>query len=88
MKITAGDIIMLHKFTISDKHMMYGSRDMKRDKQNFLSFWTLFCPFNPVIFHFGLFFTLLPPNRPKNQNIEKMKKTPRDINILHVYQKL
>ena len=36
-----------------------------------------------VIFHFGLFFALLPPNSPKNQNFEKMKKTPGDIIILH-----
>ena len=42
-----------------------------------------------VIFHFGLFFALLPPpNSPKNQNFKKMKKIPGDIIILHVYQKL
>ena len=43
-----------------------------------------------VIFHFGLFFALLPPpppsrNSPKNKNFKKMKKekkTPADI-ILH-----
>ena len=29
-----------------------------------------------VIFHFGLFFALLPPYTPKNQNLEKIKKTP------------
>ena len=27
---------------------MYGSWDMKRDGQNFLLFWTVFCPFNPL----------------------------------------
>ena len=27
-----------------------------------------------AIFHFGLFFTLLPPNSPKNENFEKNKK--------------
>ena len=31
-----------------------------------------------LIFHFGLFFALLPNNQ-KNQNFEKMKKLPRDI---------
>ena len=36
-----------------------------------------------VIFHFGLFFALLPPNSPKNQNFIKVKKMPRDIIILH-----
>ena len=34
-----------------------------------------------IIFHLGLFFTLLPPNYPKNQNFKKEKKTPRDIYI-------
>ena len=34
--------------------------------------------------HFGLFFALLPPNNPKNQNFEKMKKTPGDIIILQM----
>ena len=33
-----------------------------------------------VIFHFGLFFALLPPpNTPKNENLKKMEKTPGDI---------
>ena len=36
-----------------------------------------------VIFHFGLFFALLP----KNQNFKKMKKTPGDIMILHMCTK-
>ena len=26
--------------------MIYGSWDMKREEQNFLSFWTIFCPFS------------------------------------------
>ena len=39
------------------------------------------------IFHFGLFYAVLPPNRPKNQNLKKMKKTPRDIIILHMCTK-
>ena len=39
---TPGDIIILHKCTINDNHMMYGSWDKKRDGQNFLSFWTVF----------------------------------------------
>ena len=105
MKKTLGDII-LRMCTIHDNHMMYGSWDTERDRQYFLSFWTVFCPFTPLttrkikllkkwkknltmssfytnvpkiiiicytvpeiqcmtdvilIFHFGLFFTLLPP---------------------------
>ena len=54
--------------------MIYGSWDMKCDRQNFLSFWTIFCSF-----------TLF--NNPKNQNFEKLKKRPGDITILHKYTK-
>ena len=39
-----------------------------------------------VISHFGLFSAILPfypPNNPKNQNVEKMKKKPGDVIILH-----
>ena len=32
---------------------------------------------------FGLFCPILPPNNPKSQNFEKMKKIPGDISILH-----
>ena len=28
--------------------MMYGSWDMERDRQTFLSSWTIFCPFKPI----------------------------------------
>ena len=38
---------------------------------DFLSFWTNFCPF-------------APPNNPKYQNFEKLKKTPGDIIILRM----
>ena len=48
MKKTPGDIMILHKCTINDNHMMYGSWDMKCDRQNFLSFWTIFLPFTPL----------------------------------------
>ena len=40
-----------------------------------------------VIFHFGIFFALLPPNSPQNQNLKKMKKTPGDIIILLTFTK-
>ena len=30
---------------INDNHMVYTSWDMDRNRQNFLSFWTIFCPF-------------------------------------------
>ena len=105
MEKTRGDSIILHMCTINDNHLMYGSWDMEHDRQNFLSFWTIFCPFTPlktwrikilkkrkiyleilsfytsvlkmmiiyyavpeiwpvpdgIIFHFELFFALLPP---------------------------
>ena len=40
-----------------------------------------------VIFHFRLFFALLPPNSPKNQNFKKLKKVPGDIIILNMCTK-
>ena len=41
--------------------------------KNFFSFWTISCPFKfPP-----------PPNNQENQNLEKMKKTPEGIIILH-----
>ena len=42
MKKKPGDIIILHKCTINDSHMMYGSWDMECNGQNFMSFWTVF----------------------------------------------
>ena len=104
IKKTHGNIIILHMCPINDNHTMYGSWNIEHDQQNFLSFWTIFCPFTPVttqkvkisknwkmfleissfytsvpkimiicytvpeiwhvtdliIFHFGLFFVLLP----------------------------
>ena len=42
------DIIILHMCTINDNHMMYRSWDMECDRQNFLSSWTVFCPFTAL----------------------------------------
>ena len=61
MKKSPGDIIILHMCTINDNHKRYGSRDIERNGQNFLSFWTVFFPF-------------YPHNNLKNQNFEKLKK--------------
>ena len=70
-----GDIIILHLRTANDNHMIYGSWDMERNRQNFFSLWTTFCPFTPW--------------HPENQNFDKMKKRPEDIIILQkVYHKL
>ena len=52
------DIIILHMCIVNENHMMYDSGDMKRNRQNFLSFWAILCPF--------------PTNNAKNQNFEKM----------------
>ena len=35
------------------------------------------------IFHFGLFFALVPPNSAKNENFKNIKKWSEDIIILH-----
>ena len=48
IKSKSGDIIILHMCTMNYIHMIYGFWDIKCDKQNFLSFWTAFCPFNPL----------------------------------------
>ena len=40
-----------------------------------------------VIFHLGLFFTLLYTNSPKNENFKKMKKVPGDTINLHTSAK-
>ena len=72
MKKIPQDIIILHKCAINENHMMYGSCDMKHDRQNFLSFRAIFCPFTPLIV--------------RKIKIKKKKKTPKktpgDIIIL------
>ena len=55
--------------------IMYGSWDTEWNRQYFLSFWVIFCPFN------------IPPNNTENINFKKkkMKKTPGDIILSHIY---
>ena len=43
---------------------------MERHRQNLLSFWTVFCPFTPL-------------TTQRIKILKKMRKTPRDIIILH-----
>ena len=43
-KKAAGDIIGLHKCTINDSHIMYGSWEMEHDGQNLFKFWAIFYP--------------------------------------------
>ena len=45
VKKIPGCIIILHMCTIIDNHMMYGSWDIKHNRENFLSAWTICCPF-------------------------------------------
>ena len=73
MKETSRDIIILHMCTLNDMYKMHGSWDMERNNHNFLSLWTVFCPF-----------TLLTPKKSK---FWKIKKTPGDILILHMCTK-
>ena len=42
------DMIISHKCTINDYHMMHDFWVIKRNRQNLLSFWTIFCPFTPL----------------------------------------
>ena len=57
--------------TTNENHMVYGSWDMERDRQNLLTFWTIFCPFTTEI----------------TQIIRILKKwkTSWDIIILHIF---
>ena len=83
MKNIAGHKIILQMSTINDNHMMYGSRDMERERQNFLSFWTIFyllTPPPPPAPH------LPPPNNPKNPKLKKKEKIAwRYYHFTHVY---
>ena len=72
-----GDVFILHMCTKNYDHMMYGSWDIKRDRQKFLSFWVIFCPFNPLTAWKLLF----------KKKRKRKRKTPGDIIILHKYLK-
>ena len=69
-KKTLGDVTILHMCTINDNHIMYSSKGTECNRQNF------------VILDNCLPF--YPPNNPKNQNFEKMKKISGDIIILQM----
>ena len=69
-----GDLTIFNMCTIYEDHMMYGSWDIMCDR---------------VFYHFVLFFALLPPNNPQNQNFDKMKKNPwRYHHFTNTYHKL
>ena len=60
----------VYNHTINDNHMMYGSGDMERDGQKFLSFWIIFFPF-------------YTPNKPKKSKFWKNEKN--HVKILSFY---
>ena len=62
--------------TKNHNHMTYNSWDMEGDRQNFLSFWAIFCPFT----------TTPPPHDLENQNSgKKKKKKKKSWEILFFY---
>ena len=77
MKNPPGDIIILHKCTKNNDHILYCSWDMARDRCN-------------LFFFLGYFVTLIPPRSLTAQKIkifQKMKKTSGDIIISHMCTK-
>ena len=48
IKKIPGDIIILHLCITNDDHIMYGSGDIKHDRQSFLSFRAIFCHLNSL----------------------------------------
>ena len=50
MKKASGDVTILHICTKNHNHMRYSSWDTEWDRQ-FLSFWAIFFPFNPLTTH-------------------------------------
>ena len=83
MKKISGDIIILHMRVINDNQMMCGSWDnqmmcgswdMERNRQNFLSIRTIFCPF-----------TLLTSQKIKFWKNEKNKTKKQQLEILPFY---
>ena len=78
MKNMPGDIIILHLCTTNDNHMMYGSWDMERNRQNFLSIWTIFYPFTTLP---------PPPTIRKIIILRKWKNAWRYYPFTHVYYK-
>ena len=54
--------LILQLFTINDSLMIYGFSDMECNRQNFLSFWTVFCR--------------LPNNPPEKSKFWETEKSP------------
>ena len=74
MKKSPEGIVILHMCTINDNHDVQFLRYGARQTD-------FFC-------HFELFLPFYPPNDPKNQNFEKMKKKWLEIiSFTQLYQK-
>ena len=58
-----------HCTNINNNYMMYGSSDMECNRQNFLSFWTIFCPFTPN----------------KSKSTQKTQKWKKHLELLLLY---
>ena len=69
MKKTPKDIIILQMCTINNSHMMYGSRDMECNGQNFFVVLDCFLPFYPL----------------KTWKIKILKKWEKHLKILLFY---
>ena len=74
MKNIPRDIIILHRRTINDNHLMNGFWDMEHDGQNFFRLWTIFCPFTPL-------------ETKKSKFWKNEKKTWRYYHFTHLYHK-
>ena len=61
--------IFFYTCTINENHVMYSSWNMERNRQNFFSFWTIFCPF-----------TILTTRK---KIFEKKRKKCLEISSLH-----
>ena len=70
MKKAPGDVIFLHMCTKTHNHVIYASWDVECDRQFF------------VIMSYSLPF--YPISKPQNWNLEKVKKKPGDIILLHI----
>ena len=57
--------------TINEDHVIYGSWNIKCDRQKVLSFWAIFCPFSPLT--------------TRKIKILKLKKIPGDTVILQIF---
>ena len=71
----------------NDNHMMYGSWDMKCNRQKFLSFWAIFCPFTPLTTQ-KIKILKKKNEKSKNKTKTKQKKTTWRYHLFtKVYQK-